>query len=102
MRDTLPNNAADTALINRLREMWSGVYIANSGYDGATGEEAVRNGHADAIAYGRLFIANPDLPYRLEYGLPLNVPEPSSFYGGTEKGYTDYPVWEGIKGSDSQ
>jgi N-ethylmaleimide reductase len=97
VRDTQPNDAADTALIRRLREMWSGVYIANSAYDRVTGEEAVRNGHADAIAYGRLFLANPDLPYRFQHGLQLNAPDPGSFYGGTEKGYTDYPVWEDIK-----
>lgn len=96
-RDTQPNNAADTALIRRLRELWSGVYVANSGYDRATGEEAVRNGHADAIAYGRLFLANPDLPHRLQHSLQLNVPDPGSFYGGTEKGYTDYPVGEDIQ-----
>jgi N-ethylmaleimide reductase len=95
VRDTQPNNAADTALIRRLRGMWSGVYIANSGYDRATGEEAIRNGHADAIAYGRPFLANPDLPHRLQRGLQLNVPDSGSFYGGTEKGYTDYPAWEG-------
>jgi N-ethylmaleimide reductase len=95
VRDTQPNNAADTALIGRLRGMWSGVYIANSGYDGVLGEEAVRNGHADAIAYGRLFLANPDLPGRLLHGLQLNILDPGSFYGGTEKGYTDYPTWEG-------
>ncbi len=97
MRDSQQNVPSDTAIINRLREMWNDVYIANSGYDRATGEEAVRNGHADAIAYGRLFLANPDLPHRFQHALPLNVPDPSSFYGGTEKGYTDYPAWEGIK-----
>lgn len=93
-RDTQPNDAANTALIGRLRRMWSGVYIANSGYDRVTGEEAVRNGYADAIAYGRLFLANPDLPHRLRHDLQFNVPDPRSFYGGTEKGYTDYPAWE--------
>jgi N-ethylmaleimide reductase len=95
VRDTKPNDATDTALIRRLRGMWGGVYVANSGYDRATGEEAVRNGRADAIAYGRLFLANPDLPHRLQHGLQFNVPDPGSFYGGTEKGYTDYPAWEG-------
>jgi N-ethylmaleimide reductase len=100
-RDTRPNNDSDTALISRLRGLWSGVYVANSGYDRATGEEAVSNGHADAIAYGRLFLANPDLPHRLQHGLQLNPPDLGSFYGGTEKGYTDYPAWEGIKEATS-
>jgi N-ethylmaleimide reductase len=95
MRDAEPNDAAGMALIRRLRGLWNGVYIANSGYDRATGEEAVRDGRADAIAFGRLFLASPDLPHRLQHGLPFNVPDPGSFYGGTEKGYTDYPAWEG-------
>ncbi len=95
VRDTRENDPGAKAIINRLRKLWSGVYIANSGYDGATGEESVRIGHADAIAFGRLFLANPDLPHRLQQGLPLNVPDHNSFYGGTEKGYTDYPTWDG-------
>ena len=49
-----------------------------------------RNG-ADAIAFGRLFIANPDLPERMRLGVALNVPDRSTFYGGGEHGYTDYP-----------
>ncbi len=49
-------------------------------------------GLIDAAAFGRSFIANPDLPRRLEEGLPLTAPAPESFYGGDEAGYTDYPV----------
>jgi N-ethylmaleimide reductase len=57
-----------------------------------SGSLALAKGEADAIAYGRLFLANPDLPRRFASGAPLNTPELSMFYGGDEKGYTDYPV----------
>jgi N-ethylmaleimide reductase len=79
------------ALFTRMRQKWMGVYVANGGFDGPGGEDAVRHHRADAIAYGRSFIANPDLPERLHVGSALNEPDPSSFYGGTENGYTDYP-----------
>lgn len=57
-------------------------------------ERAIASGIADAIAFGRLFIANPDLPERFRRGASLNEPDPSTFYGGGEKGYTDYPFME--------
>jgi N-ethylmaleimide reductase len=65
--------------------------IANTGYTLETAQAAVRGGRADAIAFGKLFIANPDLPRRLEAGGPFNEWDMKSFYGGTAKGYTDYP-----------
>jgi N-ethylmaleimide reductase len=77
----------------RLRSMWKGLYVANAGYDAERGERAVSDGSADAVAYGRLFLANPDLPARLSARGPLNVPDTASFYGGDERGYIDYPVW---------
>jgi N-ethylmaleimide reductase len=49
---------------------------------------------ADAVAFGQLYIANPDLVERFKLNAPLNEPDPASFYGGNEKGYTDYPVLE--------
>jgi N-ethylmaleimide reductase len=79
------------ALFARMRRSWTGVYVANGGFDGPRGEDAVSHGSADAIAYGRSFIANPDLPERLLRRTALNEPDSSSFYGGTESGYTDYP-----------
>lgn len=82
------------ALFDRMRREWGGVYVANGGYDQLSGEHAVNCGKASAVAFGRAFIANPDLPYRLEHGLPLNEPDPNTFYGGTERGYTDYPAWD--------
>jgi N-ethylmaleimide reductase len=77
----------------RLRSAWKGIYVANLGYDAERGERAVSDGSADAVAYGRLFLANPDLPTRLSRRGPLNVPDSRSFYGGDERGYIDYPAW---------
>jgi 2,4-dienoyl-CoA reductase-like NADH-dependent reductase (Old Yellow Enzyme family) len=56
---------------------------------------AVAEGHYDLVAFGRWFLANPDLPERLKKGLPLNVYERCTFYGAGTAGYTDYPRWEG-------
>jgi N-ethylmaleimide reductase len=77
----------------RLRSAWKGIYVANGGYDAERGERAVSDGSADAVAFGRLFLANPDLPARLSGRGPLNAPDQGSFYGGDEHGYIDYPVW---------
>ena len=82
----------DMAMSAQLRKLWKGLYVANGGYDGPTGEQAIRAGHADAIAYGRLFLANPDLPRRLQIGAALNEPDPTTFYGGDAAGYTSYPA----------
>ena len=81
------------ALFADMRRDWPGFYVANGGYDGPSGEAAVREGRADAIAYGRAFLANPDLPKRLAHNAPLNEPDQATLYGGTEHGYTDYPEW---------
>jgi N-ethylmaleimide reductase len=78
---------------HRLRSAWKGLYIANGGYDAERGERAVSDKFADAVAYGRLFLANPDLPTRLSRRGPMNVPDTASFYGGDEHGYIDYPNW---------
>lgn len=77
----------------RLRSAWKGIYVANGGYDAERGERAVSDGSTDAVAYGRLFLANPDLPTRLNHRGPLNEPDTGSFYGGSERGYIDYPEW---------
>ncbi len=84
------NNAAPEAA-KLFRAAYSGKVIGASGYTGETGAAAIAAGEADAIAFGRAFIANPDLPKRLRMGAPLNRYDRSTFYGGTEKGYTDYP-----------
>lgn len=91
-RSSMGSSEKDLALSAHLRTLWKGLYIVNGGYDGPTGEEALRTGHADAVAYGRSFIANPDLPKRLRLGAALNEPDPTTFYGGGDAGYTSYPA----------
>ncbi len=77
-----------------FRKAFSGVLISAGGYTAASAEETIAEGYADAVAFGRLFIANPDLPERFRENAPLNAPDRRTFYGGTEKGYTDYPKLE--------
>jgi N-ethylmaleimide reductase len=86
------SSEADLAMSAHLRKLWKGIYVVNGGYDGPRGEETLRNGHADAVAYGRAFLANPDLPRRLQLGAALNKPDPTTFYGGGAAGYTSYPA----------
>ena len=74
-----------------LRAAFQGTYMTNAGYDRDRALAALQSDDADLIAFGSLFIANPDLPLRLAQNAPLNVPDVSTFYGGAEKGYTDYP-----------
>jgi N-ethylmaleimide reductase len=74
-----------------LRRAFRGTYIANNGYDREMAAEAIASGRADLVAFGRLFIANPDLVERLRLNAPLNQPDRATFYGGDTKGYTDYP-----------
>ena len=75
----------------RFRRAFKGRYMANGGYDQARGNAALASGYADMVAFGVPFLANPDLPERYAKNAQLNTPDPSSFYGGGEKGYTDYP-----------
>ncbi len=75
-----------------LRDRFGGAWIANNGYTAATAQDALERGDADAIAFGRPFIANPDLSRRLREGAELAVPDRRSFYGGGAAGYTDYPA----------
>jgi N-ethylmaleimide reductase len=79
-----------------FRPLWDGVLIAAGGFTGETAEAAIAAGHADAIAFGRFFISNPDLPRRLAHGFPLTPYHRPTFYGGEEKGYTDYPVYDAM------
>lgn len=76
----------------RLRERFSGTYIANNGYDLALANEALELDRADMISFGRPFIGNPDLVERLKRGGPYNDYEKMTVYGGGSKGLTDYPV----------
>ncbi len=76
-----------------LRAKFRGAWMVNNGYDRQKALEAIQSGYADLVAFGKPFIANPDLVQRLADNLPLNQPDPSTFYGGGEKGYTDYPCF---------
>ena len=84
--------AGDDWLGPRLRREFGGVYIANERFQGETARQVLARGEADAVAFGVLFIANPDLPHRLATGAPLNEPDPTTFYASGPKGYTDYPA----------
>jgi N-ethylmaleimide reductase len=75
-----------------LRRSFKGLTIANNGYDRELALEARRRNLADLIAFGRLYIANPDLVERLRIGARLNVPDRTTFFGGGAAGYTDYPA----------
>jgi N-ethylmaleimide reductase len=77
-----------------FRSLFKGTIISAGGYDRETGNAVLAAGDADLVAYGRLFIANPDLPKRFAINAPLNTPDRSTFYGGDERGYTDYPTLE--------
>jgi 2,4-dienoyl-CoA reductase-like NADH-dependent reductase (Old Yellow Enzyme family) len=75
-----------------LKKAFGGVYIANEGFTKESAEAILASGNADAVAFGKLFIANPDLPKRFATGAKLNEWDASTFYGGNAKGYTDYPA----------
>lgn len=75
----------------QLKKLFGGVYIDNEGFTKETAEKVIEAGDADAIAFGKLFIANPDLPERFAKNAPLNTPDPPTFYATGPKGYTDYP-----------
>jgi 2,4-dienoyl-CoA reductase-like NADH-dependent reductase (Old Yellow Enzyme family) len=74
-----------------LKKAFGGVYIVNEKFDKAQAEAAIQAGEADAVAFGKDFIANPDLVTRLRENAPLNPWDAATFYGGGEHGYTDYP-----------
>jgi len=76
----------------QFRKLFRGVYIINDGVSKELAESALQNGEADAVAFGREFIANPDLPARLKKGVELNPQNAQTFYGGGAEGYTDYPA----------
>jgi 2,4-dienoyl-CoA reductase-like NADH-dependent reductase (Old Yellow Enzyme family) len=74
-----------------VKRAFGGTFIANQGFTADTAQAALDAGEADAVAFGKFFIANPDLPRRLQLGAPLNTPDAATFYGGAVRGYTDYP-----------
>lgn len=77
--------------IAAFRPHFNGTLIVNQDYDRDKAETVLARGDADLVSFARLFLANPDLPARFARGASLNLPDPSTFYGGGEQGYTDYP-----------
>lgn len=75
-----------------FRQFYPGTIIVAGGYDLERGNQVLREGIADLVAFGQLFIANPDLVERFRSNAPFNPPDRGSFYGGTDKGYIDYPT----------
>jgi N-ethylmaleimide reductase len=93
LRHDQHDRPAELALAAVAREHFKGVLMLNGGFDQQSGEAAVSSGLADAIVYGRLFIANPDLVERFRRGnAPLNPLRTQGLYGGGAEGYTDYPT----------
>ena len=75
-----------------MRKPFKGAWISNNGFDRAMAIDEVASGRADLVAFGRLFLANPDLPRRLREDASFNPPDQNTFYGGDGHGYTDYPA----------
>jgi N-ethylmaleimide reductase len=75
-----------------VRTAFGRALMVNDGYDRATADRIIASGQADLVAFGKLYIANPDLVDRFRRGMALNVPDSTTFYGGDAQGYTDYPV----------
>ncbi|CAB3809883.1 alkene reductase [Paraburkholderia fynbosensis] len=78
-----------------IRRIYKGTIIAAGGFTGESAEQILIDGHADLVAFGRMFISNPDLPERLRTGKPLTRYDRSTFYGGDARGYTDYAFHSG-------
>lgn len=83
-------------ILHTMRDAFDGTLIANGNFEPAEAAEWIEKGHADAVAFGRLFLANPDLPERIAQDGPYNEPDESTFYGGGAEGYTDYPSLEQV------
>jgi N-ethylmaleimide reductase len=88
LTDELHEDAVNNAAL--FREMFNGPFLSAAAYTPESAAIAIERNHADAIAFGRLFIANPDLVRRIKESQPMNAPDRSTFYGGGEHGYTDY------------
>jgi N-ethylmaleimide reductase len=79
-----------------LRSLYKGTLIVNGGYDKNRADTVIATGLADLVAFGTLFISNPDLPRRFALNARLNEPDYTTFYGGAEKGYIDYPTLDAL------
>lgn len=79
------------SLGKKLKEVFGGLYVVNEGFSFESATQALAEGRADAASFGKLFLANPDLPRRFREGRPLNQPRAELFYTNEAEGYTDYP-----------
>jgi hypothetical protein len=86
---------ADDSIGPALKAAFGGVFIANEGFDQTSAEALLAEGKADAVGFGKLFIANPDLPARFAAGAPLNPWRMETFYTPGPEGYVDYPALQG-------
>jgi N-ethylmaleimide reductase len=86
--DAVTNDLPSTSEL--FRKAFKGIFISAGGYTPETAKEATETNLVDAVVFGRLFISNPDLPERIQSGISLTKYDRSTFYGGAEKGYTDY------------
>ncbi len=89
VRSADPENAR---IVDAMRKAFDGVFIVNGGFKPAEAAQWIEDGRADAVAFGRMYLANPDLPERIAADGPYNEPNPDTFYGGGAEGYTDYPA----------
>ncbi len=83
-----------------LRERFRGTIIVAGRHTPERAEAVLSAGHADLVGFGRPFLANPDLPRRVAEGLPLNAPDPATFFGGGARGYADYPTYDAVSRLD--
>ena len=90
-----PRDIAPDFDFEALRKRYSGTWMVNNGYDRAMADKVIAEGKADLVAFGKLFISNPDLVERLKRGGPFNELDRDRLYGGGEQGYTTYPTLEG-------
>ncbi|MBK1721096.1 alkene reductase [Thiocystis violacea] len=90
-----PRETGHPFKLSKLRELFEGTYVGNNAYTRDLALATRESNAADLIAFGKLFIANPDLVERLRRNAPLNAPDEATFYGGDAHGYTDYPFLEG-------
>lgn len=87
------------AIVRLMRRLYSGTLMLAGGYDQAGAERALADGRGDIIAFGKLFLSNPDLPERFARGAELNDADRTTFFGGTARGYTDYPALGPVRGA---
>jgi N-ethylmaleimide reductase len=88
-------DGGDTDLTHRLRDAYGTPFMLNGGFDAESANDVIKRELADAVSFGTLYIANPDLVERFEVGAELTLPDPATFYGGGDTGFIDYPEMSG-------